>query len=540
MTTPALTVGRLHARYRLPASRADESARLDRLLARMIHDPAIEAATGAVSGEVCIRAVETSLRIDLGDGDEDIVRAWAAAVSDAVTHAVDEPGADVVRYRSRRAALAEMTVRAAVGDTSRAWAWRSLGLWTGPLDAGADHIARMTTDAMVAEPLVIVPVLMHAAAQGVLAAVLSTLGPDGLSLVAMASARAVGAEDLRAAVVGSDGARGASVMTATPPGDEPAEGVVGGRSTTAPPAAARTLAGSRIAVAARSAMPLLLSAQARRSVAVLALLEHDPALVVGARPAATGEATTGSPAVALVAAVSEGLRPDLRPPRPGAPPSSQPPPAHRPPPRRHPAGAPGAEEVPAAQRTPAGPDPAGRDERDAPVPPSRPASATGAVTAHAGLLLLVGILDDLAVPAALATAEPSGAHSVRWMLHRLGGVLAPGAPDDDPARLAFAGLPPEGPPPDEGQPEPTFTSLLGDVAEAVEHRLTEVLGHPDEPAPQVRARVVARPGEIVADPGWIDVVMPLDSVEVGLRRAGLDRDPGWVPWLGVVLRYVYV
>jgi hypothetical protein len=33
--------------------------------------------------------------------------------------------------------------------------------------------------------------------------------------------------------------------------------------------------------------------------------------------------------------------------------------------------------------------------------------------------------------------------------------------------------------------------------------------------------------------------MPLDSVDLDIRRAGLDLDPGWVPWLGVVVRYRY-
>jgi hypothetical protein len=33
--------------------------------------------------------------------------------------------------------------------------------------------------------------------------------------------------------------------------------------------------------------------------------------------------------------------------------------------------------------------------------------------------------------------------------------------------------------------------------------------------------------------------MPLDEVDLDVRRAGLDLDPGWVPWLGTVVRYVY-
>jgi hypothetical protein len=34
--------------------------------------------------------------------------------------------------------------------------------------------------------------------------------------------------------------------------------------------------------------------------------------------------------------------------------------------------------------------------------------------------------------------------------------------------------------------------------------------------------------------------LPADEVSIEIRRGGLDRDPGWVPWLGVVVRFRYV
>jgi hypothetical protein len=44
----------------------------------------------------------------------------------------------------------------------------------------------------------------------------------------------------------------------------------------------------------------------------------------------------------------------------------------------------------------------------------------------------------------------------------------------------------------------------------------------------------------VADPGWLEVHLDLDTVDVHVRRAGLDVDLGWVPWLGTVVRFRYV
>jgi hypothetical protein len=61
-----------------------------------------------------------------------------------------------------------------------------------------------------------------------------------------------------------------------------------------------------------------------------------------------------------------------------------------------------------------------------------------------------------------------------------------------------------------------------------------------EAARQLVLPVLRRPGVVRAEPGWIEVHLPLAGVDPVVRRAGLDLDPGWVPWLGAVVRYVYV
>jgi len=44
---------------------------------------------------------------------------------------------------------------------------------------------------------------------------------------------------------------------------------------------------------------------------------------------------------------------------------------------------------------------------------------------------------------------------------------------------------------------------------------------------------------VEAAPGWIDVLLDLDELSVEVRRAGLDLDPGYLPWLGCVVRFRY-
>ena len=71
--------------------------------------------------------------------------------------------------------------------------------------------------------------------------------------------------------------------------------------------------------------------------------------------------------------------------------------------------------------------------------------------------------------------------------------------------------------------------------------LVEALGLrlPDWRGPALVDRVAGRHARVDAEPGWIDLWFSLRDVSVDLRRAALDLDPGFVPWLGVVLRFRY-
>jgi hypothetical protein len=51
--------------------------------------------------------------------------------------------------------------------------------------------------------------------------------------------------------------------------------------------------------------------------------------------------------------------------------------------------------------------------------------------------------------------------------------------------------------------------------------------------------LVCRPARLSLTPTHVDVWQDLQAVDLRLRRAGLDLDPGWVPWLGRVLRFHY-
>jgi len=52
--------------------------------------------------------------------------------------------------------------------------------------------------------------------------------------------------------------------------------------------------------------------------------------------------------------------------------------------------------------------------------------------------------------------------------------------------------------------------------------------------------VVRRPGFVTLTRTDLDVSLPLASVDIRIRRVGLDLDPGWLPWFGRVVRFHYL
>jgi len=157
-----------------------------------------------------------------------------------------------------------------------------------------------------------------------------------------------------------------------------------------------------------------------------------------------------------------------------------------------------------------------------------------------GLLFLVHLVDRLETPDRLVAAAELRQRDLRWSLHRLAVALT-GVAEDDPAALAFCGLGPDAPPPSRDQPPPSEPELavVVAIAEELARDLADALERRQEPAEAVLGEVCRRRAEVVADLGWIDVLLELEGVSLEIRRAGLDLDPGWVPWLGVVLRFVY-
>ena len=490
MTT--LRIARLRKRYRLPHGDADARTRIDDVIASALHDGVLDAAVDRVTDgdreEVCVRRLAITTRLRAGDDDERNAAAWSIAVSDALQAALRD-GHDVVRYGSRHHAVADMVARAPLGTVERAWAWRQLGLWTNGEAPTQREAANEVLAMLTREPRTAVATL-HATAIAAPSAVhaLIRLGaaPRWRALAVAALAQAHAPHDILSACDESVGTSANEVREAAR-----------AEQRASAPADALT----EVLRAALRSLPVAEREAIATSVAVIAMLVREPSL-----------ATKNVERVVERLHVMRALV------------LEQAPLATSTPERAH--------------ASPAAPRAVEPDDEDSDDVDERPRGHTDI----AGLLFVLHLVRAIDLPLRVAASSALRDRPTRWVLHRLA-VESLGTRDDDAGALAFAGLAPNAPLP--SADEPPCTSDERDALLALRDRLAATLrvwlGEADEPDDaRLFAHVCHRRGEIAADPAWIDVRLPLESVDPSVRRAGLDLDPGWCPWIGCVVRIVYV
>ncbi|HPT49672.1 MAG TPA: hypothetical protein PLS67_02155 [Accumulibacter sp.] len=85
-----------------------------------------------------------------------------------------------------------------------------------------------------------------------------------------------------------------------------------------------------------------------------------------------------------------------------------------------------------------------------------------------------------------------------------------------------------------------MAAIPADIAFAPggERRVFGRTGVPFANAPEQRlARLLLRPGVLRVTAWDAELVWPLAGIDLALRRAGWDQDPGWLPWIGRRLRF---
>ncbi len=194
--------------------------------------------------------------------------------------------------------------------------------------------------------------------------------------------------------------------------------------------------------------------------------------------------------------------------------------------------APTVPDAPGAAVADASPEPAARE----------PAGLEPVVrtTGAGGLLYLLHLVVRRELPVRLADPDhPLAGRPLRDVLGALGRRLS-GCGPDDAAVLAFHGRL-------DAEPAPVpFAETERDAVDELAAELRGALAAalPDRaaatPPDELLASVVRRPAVISGEPGWIEITFAAELADVDIRRVGLDLDPGYLPFLGCVVRFRYV
>ena len=485
-------IHKFETHYQLPRWALAEQRRLDQVKTKVLDEAfvlALERAGVPEEGELCIRSLFAPIGLRLSNADASLALDWSLALATAISRArCNDPTANVIFYQSRRQALMDMAVSVSRGDLRRSWAWRQLGLWSPTESASESETFLELVRMLCADSAMVVPALRAVAEAELLERVASRLTESQWETLAFAALSTTGATHL--------------------PGE-----AVHQTSSRALRDALRVLKGSRLLRAIASSCPLLdVSAAARRAVAALAVLDLEPILL----------RTETAPAV--ISIIAEAIHSG-----------------------RHEASdnlaelvEPGAADLAERRREnefEAAPDSAiePNEEETKPLDHRR-----RGLTQFGGLLFLLGLIEDLKLPEEILANAVIAQRPFLWVVHQLALALAAIEPNDA-AALAFAGLSPDAPPLSEEQPAPNEieAGAINTFVARIVERLRSLLKREDESETNLLEFVCRRRAEIVADPGWIEVRFSLDDVSTEIRRAGLDLDPGYVAWLGVVVRFVY-
>jgi hypothetical protein len=147
-------------------------------------------------------------------------------------------------------------------------------------------------------------------------------------------------------------------------------------------------------------------------------------------------------------------------------------------------------------------------------------------------MFLINLLQGLGLETWLSRHPPlRDGDWPRALLRSLADQLA--VPASDPMRLGLGLESPEDNAAREAGLEPALAKA---ISRHWRRRLGRWCARPGRPR---LLALVRRPGAVVASRTHLEVWFDLGQAQIDVRRAGLDLDPGWVPWLGLVVRFHY-
>lgn len=160
-------------------------------------------------------------------------------------------------------------------------------------------------------------------------------------------------------------------------------------------------------------------------------------------------------------------------------------------------------------------------------------------TQYAGLFYLITLFSKNGFYKELSVNEVISQRVYGWVLFEIASRLLP-HDANDPTLLVFSGFAP-----DDEQPNTLVSPAeenevleLDMLAGNVLQMLSELFGDENEFDRDFHDLFTIE-AEIIYEPGWIEVIYPITCINTLLRRHGLDLDPGYVEWLGAVIKFRY-
>ncbi|MFT3971742.1 MAG: hypothetical protein QM695_16060 [Micropruina sp.] len=492
-------------------------------------------------GEWCVRRLDVAVELDPERPLSALETDWADRIVTALRLSLRDGSPDVVRYIRPEAAVDELLAGLCSGRFDHAWAWRQVGL----LEPGdpEPHSAPATVF------LLVLGRLQH----GRLAALARLVNTVGVPPVHRLLGRTGWVEAARLVAAESG-------IAWTPSGESPPVGASGVGSAAVATPASRTedplpsaFTGTGRLAADFRACGLRVPDETLEAWAVLVLAASDPSALrrppARLRPLLTGIGALVRPAASAGLGVTGTSRAPVAAPSGRRPTSAGDAPAATEPGDAGPG--PDRTEPSAADRRPSGFAPARRGSapRDTRARPGatedhdeqRGAGGleAGTLTQWGGLLFLLNSAAAAGLPE-LLDEPPFSARPARWVVRLLGLTLVPVGPGD-PALRAFTGMTEDAP---QNLPDGDESRAIRKLARrwtavtASRLRTDGRSGGKAADAALVR-RMARRRATIAQEPGWVEVGLHLTEVDTDVRRAGLDVNPGWVWWLGHVVRFRY-
>jgi hypothetical protein len=444
---------------------------------------------------LCIDELTVDVDLDTNWSTRNVASSWAQAILAAVAGSI-EGSEGMVVYRREADALTDFVTAVARGDVSRLWAWQQVGL-VGP------RVLR-PTPADVAAAALARPLLTPA--------VIAAAGPACRAVFRAEDwvrlAREIAVQVGSAPWQPNDGAS----LTPDPAGAPGAARRAQSSDSPVRPTGQPRPADAAAAVVPDAVWTLTAEARDRWYLAVLCLAVAHPHLTRdrSAIAAILDAAPIPRHAIDHRERTRQTDRPTAR--------DSAP----------VPEASDDAEPEPSA--APIEPDDPDRPTDDDPL-----TSAWGGVWFLTHPLLEIEVVDGL-------SAGPVGPSDALDALSAIV-VAVTGAPLDDPSVLGVAGRLGEVPvcawaptALQQQEVERWAAAITTWLTERAHGRIATRIAHgPDDDRSLWRRTVT-----IDASPGWIEVTSSLSDVDIDIRVAGLDIDPGFVWWLGAVVGFRYV